>query len=184
MKNDVKKLVTAAVIGALYAALTMVLAPISYGGVIEFRVSEALCVLPFFFPPAAVGLTVGCVIANLISPVGILDVIFGSFASLLAGLCTAWIGIRARKMEGKAGWGSCIAACLMPVVFNAPIVGAVIAWSSVPGGFSDPGFLSLFIAKGASVGIGELVVMLVLGLPLMRYIQAKNLVARFMGGNK
>lgn len=184
MKNDVKKLVTAAFIGALYAALTMVLAPISYGGVVEFRVSEALCVLPFFFPPAAAGITVGCVIANLISPVGVLDVIFGSLASLLAGLCTAWIGIRARRKPGNAGWGSCIFACLMPVVFNAPIVGALIAYSSLSGGFSNPGFLTAFYAEAASIGIGELVVMLAVGLPLMRYIQEKNLMARFMGGNK
>ena len=161
MKVNIRKLVTVAVIGALYAALTMV-NPLSYGP-IQFRVSEVLCILPFFFPASAVGLTIGCVIANVIGPYGAIDIIFGSLATLLAGICTAAIGVRARK-NGKSGWGACISACLMPVVFNAPIIGAVIAYFSTEGTF-----LQSFIVFGAQVGAGEAAVMLVLGLPIMRY---------------
>ena len=179
MENDVKKLVTAAVIGSLYAALTIGLAPISYGAV-QFRISEALCILPFFFSEAAFGLAVGCLLSNLVGGFGMADIVFGTLATLLAGLCTAAIGKASGRGEINAGWGECISACLMPVLFNAPIIGAVIAWSSVPNGFSDPGFLSLFIANGASVGFGELVVMLVLGLPLMRYLQSKDLMSRLI----
>lgn len=167
MKFNTRKLVTAAVIGALYAALTMLLAPISYGASfipIEFRVSEILCILPFFFPTSVAGLFVGCLIANLLSPLGPLDVVFGSLATLLAGICTAAIGIKARKTE-KMGWGVCIAACLMPVVFNAPIVGAVISYTSAPNEFWSS--FAFFVAQ---IGIGEAGVMLVLGLPAMRYI--------------
>ncbi len=162
MKLSIRKLVTASVIGALYAALTLV-NPLAYGP-IQFRFSEVLCILPFFFPASAFGLTVGCVVANLIGPYGPMDIIFGSLATLLAGLCTAAVGIRARKSE-KTGWGACIAACLMPVVFNAPIVGAVIAYAS-----TEFAFWKGFIIYGAQVGLGEAAVMLILGLPAMRYI--------------
>ena len=161
MKFNTRKLVTAAVIGALYAALTMI-NPFAYGP-IQFRISEVLCILPFFFPASAVGLTIGCVIANLISAAGILDVVFGSLATLLAGICTAAIGIRARKNE-KTGWGVCIAACLMPVLFNAPIVGAVLSYV-----FPLNTFWEGFFVFGGQVGLGEVAVMLVLGLPIMRY---------------
>ena len=162
MKLSIKKLVTAAVIGALYAALTMV-NPLSYGP-IQFRFSEVLCIIPFFFPEAAFGLTVGCVIANIIGPYGVIDIVFGSLATLLAGISTAAIGIRARK-NGNPSWGACIAACLMPVVFNMPIVGAVIAYAS-----TEYAFWKGFVIYGAQVGLGEAAVMLVLGLPATRYI--------------
>ena len=87
--NDLReKLIIPAVVGALYAALTMLLAPISYGN-LQFRISEALCVLPVFFPYTSVGLFLGCALANMISAAGILDVVFGSLATLCAGLCAA-----------------------------------------------------------------------------------------------
>ncbi|PKM72520.1 MAG: transporter [Firmicutes bacterium HGW-Firmicutes-16] len=162
MKLSIRKLVTASVIGALYAALTLV-NPLAYGP-IQFRFSEVLCILPFFFPASAFGLTVGCVVANLIGPYGALDIVFGSLATLLAGTCTAAIGSSARK-NGNIGWGTCIAACLMPVLFNAPIVGAVIAYAS-----TEFAFWKGFVLYGAQVGLGEAAVMLILGLPAMRYI--------------
>lgn len=65
-KTATLKLATAAVVGACYAVLTMILAPISYGAV-QFRVSEALCILPFFMPCTAWGLFGGCIIANLLT---------------------------------------------------------------------------------------------------------------------
>ncbi len=162
MKLSTRELVTVSVIGAVYAALTLV-NPLAYGP-IQFRFSEVLCILPFFLPTSALGLTVGCVVANLIGPYGALDIIFGSLATLLAGLCTAAIGSKARK-RGKIGWGACIGVCLMPVVFNAPIVGAVIAYAS-----TELAFQKGFVLYGAQVGLGEAGVMLVLGLPAMRYI--------------
>ena len=79
--SKIKRMAYAAVIGAAYAALTMALAPISYGP-IQMRVSEVLCVLPFFFPSATWGLFIGCMIANLISAAGVWDVVFGSLATL------------------------------------------------------------------------------------------------------
>ena len=82
MHITTRKLAAAAVTGAAYAALTMLLAPISYGA-IQCRVSEVLCILPFFIPCTAWGLFVGCAIANLLSAAGIFDVVFGSLATLL-----------------------------------------------------------------------------------------------------
>lgn len=163
---SLRKLVFSAVVAAIYAALTMLLAPISYGE-IQFRLSEALCVLPFFFPCTAWGLFVGCLIANLLSPVGILDIVFGSLATLLAGLCSAGIGRLGR------GWGHCVLACLMPVVFNALIVGAVIAYSVTGSLFSGAG-AAAFGVIALEVGFGELVVMFALGLPLMRVLLGRG----------
>jgi uncharacterized membrane protein len=168
MKFEVKKLAAAAAVGALYAALTLGLAPISYGAV-QFRIAEALCILPFFFPASAIGLTAGCVIANFLGPgAGVLDVVFGSLATLLAGLCTAMVGERARRRESM-GWGVCAAACLMPVLFNAPVIGMVIAYASL----SEPGAMDFWrgaLVFGAQVGLGEAAVLFALGLPALRYI--------------
>ena len=88
MKINTRNLITAAVVGALYAVLTMVLAPISYGA-LQFRVSEVLCILPFFMPFTACGLFAGCIVANRMSTAGVLDVVFGSLATLITCLCIA-----------------------------------------------------------------------------------------------
>ena len=160
-----RKLALAAVVGAAYAALTVLLAPISFPAV-QFRVSELLCILPFFFPCTAWGLFVGCAIANIFGG-SVLDIVFGSLATLFAGLLTAWLGKR------KYSWLSCILACLMPVLFNAVIVGAVItaATAAGPGALANPlDHPGLYAATAASVGFGELAVLFVLGLPLMRWL--------------
>ena len=89
MNKTTHKLVSAAVVGALYAVLTLVLAPISYG-LVQCRVSEALCILPFFMPHTAWGLFFGCAVANIASAAGLPDIIFGSLATLISCLCIAW----------------------------------------------------------------------------------------------
>ena len=140
----------AGVIAALYAALTILLHPISFGAV-QLRVSEALRVLPFFFREAVPGLFIGCIVSNLFSPnIVILDVVFGSLATLLAAVCTRFIRIK---------W----LAPLPPVIFNALIVGAVITFSTT----NQDGFAAAFAGNAVSVGIGEFIVCYGLGLPLM-----------------
>ena len=73
-----------AIIAALYAALTLLLAPISYGPV-QLRLSEAFTVLPMVLPQSIPGLFVGCLIANIFNPSpSIFDIVFGSLTTLLA----------------------------------------------------------------------------------------------------
>lgn len=112
-----RKIALAAIIGATYAALTIGLAPISYGPV-QFRVSEVLCILPYFLPCTAWGLFAGCAAANLIGG-GVLDIVFGSLATFVAALLTAHIGKRKHTIANS------LMGCLPPVLLNAVIVGAV-----------------------------------------------------------
>ena len=95
MKQKTRFLCETGVIAAIYAVLTVVLAPISYGPM-QIRVSEALCVLPFFTPAAVPGLFIGCLIANafgliLGTSLGAMDIIVGSLATLLAAALAARI---------------------------------------------------------------------------------------------
>jgi len=159
---NTRKIALAGVIAALYAALTIALEPIAYGPV-QFRVAEALCILPFFFPFSVWGLFVGCVVANLFSPYP-LDIVVGAAASLLAAFCTMQIG----KL-GQERVSVMALACLPPVVFNAALVGALIAYSMVSAGEAEA-FLPAFIANAAQVGFGQLVVLYVAGFPLLIYL--------------
>ena len=127
-----RSLCLSAVIAALYAALTLLLAPISYGP-IQLRLSEALTVLPILLPQAVPGLFVGCLIANLYTGM-LTDILFGSLATLLAAIGTYLL----RKKPVLA------AAC--PVVSNGVIVGLVLSLS-----FNLP--VALIMAE---VAIGEI----------------------------
>lgn len=162
--STTRSIALAAVVGAAYAALTISLAPISYGP-IQFRVAEVFCILPYFFPCTAWGLFIGCAVSNILGG-GILDIFFGSLATLGAALATARFG----KKEHT--FGNSVLACLMPVVFNAVIVGAVVtAVFTVEGETINPfTHWGLYLTTAASVGFGELVVLFVLGLPLMRWL--------------
>ncbi len=165
MHISTKKLALCAIVGAAYAALTMLLAPISYGP-IQFRVSEVLCILPFFVPETAWGLFLGCVVANLTSPSGMLDIVFGSLATLGSCLCIAAIGKRGERADN---WLSIILACLMPAVWNGVIIGGVLTWTLTETVF--PQFSSVFWVFGGEVALGELVVLFVLGIPLIKALQ-------------
>lgn len=169
MMKNTEKLVTAAVIGALYAVLTMALSPISYGP-LQFRISEVLCILPYFMPFTAWGLFFGCVIANIVSAAGILDVVFGSLASLFACLCMAKLGERDSVCNR-------ILACLMPVLWNGVVIG-VIMTVAVAGlnPLKEPG---AFLIYGAQISMGELGVMFVIGFPLMSYLPKEKFFTGF-----
>lgn len=145
-----RKLVEAAVVGAVYTVLTLVLAPISFGG-LQFRVSEALTVLPFFMPHTAWGLAIGCAISNIFGGYGIMDIVLGSLATLAAGLITSRIRIKAL-------------APLPPVLFNAVVVGFTIAFAT---SFGSESFFGVWAMNMASVGAGELGACYALGLPLI-----------------
>jgi hypothetical protein len=84
----IKNIVISALIAAIYATVTIILAPISYGP-IQVRVSEALTLLPYLWPQAIPGLFIGCLIANFAGGFGIIDVVFGSAATLIAAIITS-----------------------------------------------------------------------------------------------
>ena len=166
-----RKIAVSALIGAVSAALTGARAPIRSGPV-QFRISEVLCIMPYFIPETALGLYVGCILANLFTG-NIFDIIFGSLATLLAGLLTARIAKREHTIANSA------LACFMPVIFNAVIVGAVLTWGYRIQEFADNAVLS-FAVNALWVGFGELVVLYVLGLPLMRWLPKQKFFNEFM----
>ena len=168
---NVRKIAFSGVVAALYAGLTMAVMPLSYGPV-QLRLSEALCIMPFFFPFTVWGLFVGCIVANLISPYP-LDILVGPIASFIAALCTMYIG----KMKKRESISIKTLACFPPVLFNALFIGAMIAYIMVGEGAADA-FLPAFISSGLWVGLGQLIVMYALGLPLMIFLPKTKLINR------
>lgn len=160
--KNVRFLTQAAMIAALYAVLTYAAAAVNLAyGAVQFRFSEALTVLPVFTPAAIPGLAVGCFLANLGSPLGLVDWIFGTGATLLAAVGT-WM---ARKIQIK---GVPVLAPLPPVVANVVLVGFELSCLSSAGTFALGNFTwAAFGASALSVGIGEMVICYALGLPLL-----------------
>ena len=117
MKNRdprVLRITQGAVIAALYVALTMIFAPISFGPV-QVRIAEALCIMPIFTPAAIPGLFIGCLIGNLIGGGIIIDVIFGSLATLIG----AVLGYMLRKNRWLVPLPAVIAnALIVPFVLR------------------------------------------------------------------
>lgn len=162
MKSKTQKIVMAALIAAVYAALTLSLAFISYGQ-IQFRVAEALTILPFFSSTSIVGLFIGCVIANLLSPIGPLDIIVGSLATLIAAIITFYIG--KSNLQYKR-----YLAPLPAVIVNAVLIGLLISYTAhIP-----------FILPALQVGFGELVCTYVLGLPLLLFIDKNTNLRKYI----
>lgn len=151
MKKQLVHLTTAAIIAAMYVVLTWVAYPIAYTGA-QFRVSEALTVLPFLYPPAAWGLFAGCAIANIGSPLGLIDVVCGSLATLSAALVTSRV---------KSRW----LAPLPSVLINAVAIGAVVTLAA--GGAS----IWVFAVAAAQIALGQLLACYGLGMPLLIALQ-------------
>jgi uncharacterized membrane protein len=136
---------------------------------VQFRISEVLCILPFFFPFSAWGLFIGCVLANLLSSFGVIDIVFGSLATLLAALGTMALG----KISRERLWTK-VLACLPPVVVNGVVVGAIIAYSATP-----DAFWAGFITNALWVAFGEFVVLYVIGLPLLIWLPKTRVFQKF-----
>lgn len=153
MKKGTAYTVQCALIAALYAALTYAVAPLSFGAT-QFRISEALTILPVFTPAAIPGLAVGCVIANIGSPYGPIDILLGTAATLLAALMTRLTRkIRIKKIP--------LLSFIFPTLFNGIIIGAEIMMFT-PGQAGIVGFFTC----ASGVALGELVVCYTLGILL------------------
>ncbi|WP_416201094.1 MAG: QueT transporter family protein [Thermocaproicibacter melissae] len=166
-----------AVIAAAYTVLTWLAAllDLAYGPV-QFRFSEALTILPIFTTAAVPGLTIGCLLSNILSGYGIYDLIFGTLATLLATLVTRLV--RNVKIRGVP-----VLAPLPPIVFNAFIVGLEI--TILNGAKINPDCFTnfnwvLYWTNAGSVGLGELVICYGLGLPLAVLIERNQKLKRII----
>ena len=151
-----RALAQSALVGALYVVLTLCVAPVA-SGLMQLRLSEALCVLPYVLPAAAPGLFVGCALANLLMGSLPYDTVFGSLATLLAALVT-W-------RMGRRGVNRYLAP-LPAVLFNAWIVGWLLH-SVYQVGVSFP-LCALY------VGAGQAIVCYGVGMPLLLLLQRRR----------
>ena len=135
-------MVYGAAIAAIYVALTMSFSAISFGPV-QFRISEALCILPFFTPAAIPGLFIGCFLSNLLCGAAVMDVVFGSIATL--------IGAVGSYCLRHNNW----LVCVPPILANAIIVPWVLRYAY--------GSTDLIPVAMVTVGIGEILAIGVLG---------------------
>ena len=160
-KKQVLWLTQAAVIAALYAALTVaqsLIAPGTASMAVQFRVSEAMTLLCCIKPAAIPGLTLGCFLANFLFMDALpVDMILGSLATLLAGLAMyALRNVWWKKLP--------LLAALMPALFNGVIIGLEIEIFFIEGPFH----FTSFLVQGGLVALGELGVCFTLGLLLYK----------------
>lgn len=172
MKNFIKdffsvKMITLnAIVAALYAVLTIVSGPLSYS-YMQFRISEFLNLLVFFNPSYTLGLTLGCLLANLFSTAGMFDIIFGTLATFIS--CLLVIGFS--KLTKNLFFSSFI-----PSLVNAVVVPFIIYLSTL--GTSDEMVLnlSLYFTMFGFVFLGEFLAISVLGyiifMPLMKKVKS------------
>lgn len=151
MRLDAKTIAKIALLAAVYAAVTIVLSPISYGPV-QVRISESLTLLPYLWGPwAAVGLWIGCMIANVAGGLGLIDILGGSAITLVAGLLTA---------KAPNLWS----ATLPPILLNA---------------FGVAGILAIVLQLAywplvLYVGLGQAVAVLGIGVPLVKWLSHRR----------
>lgn len=160
-----KRFAKIAMVAAVYAAVSLVFAPLSYGP-IQVRFAEALTMLPLIWQPAIPALTLGCFITNLIGTAmavtGPIDIVVGTLATFLAAVCT-W------KLREKLTAGIPLLSILMPVLFNAVLVGLELAWMLNPGHV-----LQFAPVYGLQVAAGELIAV-VFGYLIVRHLPVEKL---------
>lgn len=155
-----------AMIAAIYAALTLLIAPLAYGAV-QFRFTEIMVLLAFADPLYVPGLLIGCFLANLLGVGGITDAVFGTLHSAVSLL---FICLSARWLRGRLTPGL-ITASLWPSVFSFIIAFEMTAIVGLEGGF--------WFWTGM-VALGEFVVITVIGVPVFRYLLSKPHIVKVM----
>lgn len=155
MRGNTHFLTTAAIIAALYLALMVPFQPISFGP-IQFRISEMLCVLPFFTLAGIPGVTIGCLLGNFILGAPLPDVIFGTLATLIGAFGTYYIGCLPLKFAR-------FLSLLPPIVSNALIIPFVLKFA-----YGVPELVPFMML---TVGVGEILAVGVLGSILMSVLE-------------
>ena len=145
-KLNSKKMAMIGATAAIYAVLTVAMAPISYGAV-QLRLSEVMTLLAFVDPVFIPGLVLGNFIANLFSPFGLPDVVFGTLATFIAVFMMS-------KMK------SMLIASFWPTIANGRIIGLELAiFTGAP-----------FVSTALYVALGEFLVVTVLGYPVFKVV--------------
>ncbi len=160
-KLTTKQIALSGVVAGLYAAITILTASFAYGN-IQFRIADAMCLLVCIEPSLTIGLTLGCLIANIFSTVSVLDIVIGTAATLLGCLLT---------IQVKKTW-------ILPIptiLANAVMVGAMLAFVYTPESFWQG-----FAIMGAEVAAGEIVVLYLLGVPLYLTMKKTGLIGRLL----
>ncbi len=160
---SLKDIALAGLVAALYAVLTLTLAPISFG-VYQIRVAEALTILPFLTRASIPGLFIGCMLANIFGGNGWQDIVFGSLITLVAAILTRAVYHLSQSRLAKPDSLGLFLAPLPPVLLNAfgvsaylaPIIG-VNYWLAVQW-----------------IGVGQLIACYLLGLPLLLLLRRRK----------
>jgi uncharacterized membrane protein len=184
-------LARAGMIAAVYAALTVLSLTLLQGfawGPVQLRLSEAVCVLALLTPAAVPGLTIGCLLANLIGItltgsgfLGLLDVVFGTLATLLGAL---WM----RRFRARTGL-----ALLGPVLTNAlivpaylPVILSAYGFYTIP--FTDidlsGSYPLMYLFGFAAIALGQAIVIYALGLPLFKALKSTRIFKQQDRGNE
>lgn len=155
----IKMIANNALVAALYVGITFLTSSFAYLG-IQFRIGEILLLLVFFRKDYSVGLILGCLIANLFSPLGVYDVVFGTLATALSVFCIS----KSKNL---------IIASLFPVIFNGLIVGLELYY-----------VLELpFLINALTVALGELVVVTIFGTIIFTILRKKKYFMELIGAN-
>lgn len=151
------KLARIGVVAALYTVLTLALPALSYGP-IQFRLSEVMTLLAFIDPFYILPLTLGCAVANLVSPFGIVDVIVGSSASFLA-------------LYAMSKTKNIFLASLWPTVFCFMIGLEILILSKEP--------INFFLITG-QIMFSEFIVVTLIGIPFLKAIMKNEYVLKML----
>ena len=159
MRNsNLQKVVKNSILAALYVAITLVFSPISYG-FLQFRISEMLIMLPFFNKKWIPGIVLGTLIANMFSPLGLVDVVFGTLATLISVL------IISRSSSN-------LVAVLVPTIVNGIVIGVELNLL-----FNSP-----LLASILYIAASEMLI-LTASLVIFRSMLSNKVVSSIIGGN-
>lgn len=175
-KSNLRFLLVSAMVAAIYFIFTVVPAPLSYGGIIQFRFAEIMVLLVFIDKRYIPGLVLGCFLANLLSPFGIMDAVLGTLGSLFSVVMIALtvrfgVGFVNNLNEKRT---RIIAALYVSSLW--PVLSSVI----IAFGLMLAGNPAAYWSLVGSIAFGQFVVISVVGVPLFIYILSKPSIVKIL----